>query len=233
LSHNLPTSLTEEELSSSITQRELGKMGGEHTKLGEGFIRRQVAQAEADPFMWVVDLPGGESTSFVRLMHVPRLMLLERVRLPRAGEVDERHPRAGGGGFLDGRKRDPESSPRIQKALRDGEKQAAQFEKQQAKAAAEVANIKDGRYTELDERITGLELKIDTALGEILSAVSGVQGSPAASEPPAVEPLLADLMPIPITQALKCLHCDFEAKSRGGLTTHARSKHRSEDGDRN
>jgi hypothetical protein len=226
LSHNLPTALTEEELSSSITQRELGKMGGRHTKLGEAFIRRQVEQSEADPFMWVVDLPDESSSSFVRLMHVPRLMKLGRCRLPREGELNEAHPRAGGGGFVDGRQRDPESSPRIKKALRDGEKQAAQFERQQAEVAAKAANLKDGRYEELDERISGLELKIDTALSEILSAVSGVQGSPAVSEPPAAEP-------IPITQALECKHCDFEAKSRGGLTTHVRSKHRSEDGDRN
>ena len=224
LAQDLPTTtLTKAELSSNVPLKEIAKFGGEHTRLGERFIQQQLAQAEGDPWMWVVDLPDETSTSFVRVMHVPRLMKLGRIRLPRDSEVNELHPRLGGGGFLDGRERDLEANPALKRALATGEKQAAKFARQQEEVAAKAAGMGESRYEELDERITGLEDKLDTALNKILSAVSGVPSSQAESEEATPEP-------IPISQALKCKHCDFEAKSRGGLTTHTRSKHRSEDG---
>lgn len=209
----LPTNLTNAELSNSIPQKELAKFRGEHTSLGQAFINRQIAQAENDPFMWVVDMPYETSASYVRVKHVPAMIRAKRSRMPNADELDERHPRDGGGRFKDGRKPDPNANPAIKQAMAVAERQEQKLKD---------AQKKDTDYVDLAQRLESLSERLDTTLGKILTAMTSepaVEPVQPLSEPPAPEP-------IPMRQWFRCKQCDFEAKSRGGLTRHVRMQHR-------
>jgi hypothetical protein len=221
VTQELQSDLTDAELSNTIPRQEVAKFRVARTRAAKAFRSRQIAQAENDPFMWVVDLPESENkTSYIRKAGTERLFAQGKKRKPYAGEVDERHPLEGGGGFTDGRKPDPASNPRIRMALETGAKDAERYERQQKDAASRPP---DERIEILAERLHKMELQLDTAVNKILSAMSDVRGSQAASEPSPVEP-------VQIQQALVCKTCGFEAKSRSGLTTHRRSKHRDDNG---
>jgi hypothetical protein len=218
-------SLTKEDLAAlgdSINPTTLQKIfGSKLGKLGRGFAEQQIAQAEADPFMWVIDLPDELSASWVRVQAAIFLIREGKGRIPQPGEIDDRHPKNGGGIFADGRVNDPEKNPRYKRALQRGEAQAAKYQKEQEAKAA-----KDSRYEELDDRITEIGDKLDTAVADIMDAIIGVRapsGDAAATAPG----------PVPMNPGLACTQCDFVAKNRGGLTRHTRAKHRSEDGDSN
>jgi len=210
----LPTNLTNSELSNTIPQKELAKFKAARTPIAIAVRNRQIAQAENDPFMWVVDLPESvNKTSYIRKRDADRLIPQGKMRKPYDGEVDERHPRDGGGSFTDGRTSDPNANPAIKRAMAVAERQEQKLKD---------AQKKDTDYVDLAQRLESLSERLDTTLGKILTAMTSepaVEPVQPLSEPPAPEP-------IPMRQWFRCKQCDFEAKSRGGLTRHVRMQHR-------